>query len=63
MQCHFCHAELDDKGMLMTTGDVEKYWSCSDCFVKKRIEGRAEILHHWGYAEEEEEPDKELTEE
>jgi len=53
MNCDFCGEELIDKGLLITTGAVEKRWACSDCYIKALIEGRADIVHSWGYEKEE----------
>ncbi len=47
----------------MTKGDADKHWACSDCFVSFRIEGRAEIVHHWGYERKKDKPDEEPLEE
>ena len=63
MDCDFCEADIEDRGLLITAGVPEKQWACSDCFITALIKGRADIVHHWGYETEEPEEETEPTEE
>lgn len=53
MECDTCGADIEGKGLLITTGTIMKEWACTDCFVTALIKGRADIVHHWGFNIEE----------
>ena len=63
MDCDFCGENIEDKGLLISTGGLEKQWACTDCFVEALIKGRADIIHHWGFIEEKAKPEPKPGEE